>query len=177
MNYLKVLPIDLRYEIYCFFEYEELAEMARNDDAVKDIVYTERFLNRKSLDIYECNSTTLKIIYEMLSDGLLEIKQHNANRPANKYTLIGCTSNENISIKLEAPDIYSTLYDFLQYYMKDRKQSREYAARYGRPLIGSGLEIFSQSLMSIGQFSLTLLIEYVKKIATNPYSPFWVRTE
>lgn len=177
MTYVKVLPIDLQYEIYSFLEYVELYQMAENDNAIKDIVYTERFLNRKSIDIYECNITAMKIIYEMLSDRLLEIKQYNANRPSNKYNLMGCTYNGNIHVKLDAPDIYSTLYDYLQYYMKDHEESRNRAIRRGYAWNNSGLEIFSQSLTSIGQFSLTLLIEYVKKMATSPYSAFYVLPE
>lgn len=103
-DYIDSLPIDLQRELYCYFTYKELYDMAV-DKRIRHLIYDRRFLYHKGS--YKCQNLYsyrekyysiydryfIKIIEDMILDYLEEIGNNKQNSSSeNKvYVLI----NEN----------------------------------------------------------------------------------
>lgn len=160
MTYIDLLPRDLNMELYCYFTYEELYTMGRDDKQVQELVYTEAFLNRKGLNFEEWHDEILNMVYEMLTSELLIIKRSNYHLPAKSIKLIN--RRNEVERTIQAPNIESALYDYLQYHLELSNTI-------------PGMPYFIQALLIVRNFKISLIIEYVKKAATSDCQSYYLK--
>lgn len=168
MTYIDSLLTDLRYELYCHFDFDELHSMSEHNTKVKNMVYSEQFLNRHCVNFGEHNKHLTDIIVSMTLDRLLEMKQYNVNtsRLLNKYIL---TDGGHVVMVKNVPDVYRVLYDFFYYFLQKVNPSME---DYKSLPYNLAVIIFMHSLIMVRKFSLETVVEYIKIMATSPYE--WI---
>ena len=90
-DYIDALPIDLQRELYCYFTYRELYDMAV-DKRIRHLIYDKKFLHHKGG--YKCQNPYsyrenyyslydryfIKIIEDMVLDYLEEIGNNKHNK-------------------------------------------------------------------------------------------------